>query len=496
MRTRRFVLTLLVLLCAGCATPLHRAAMHNDAAAIHSLLAAGVPVDELDGRSYTALHYAALYGAYDAAVALLDAGADVFAGGPNGTPREAALRARDPRLATLIETYERRRTTLGVEPPPPGAVAAPREPPPAPREIHQAARQGSVRSLEALLDAGGDPDARLAKSDDPATGGKTPLMAAVEADNLGAVRLLLRRGARVEAQNDIGMTAAAYALHYHAGEGVVEALRDAALKAKGAAPKPARPAPSSDIDAPSPRGAGRTLDYALVVGIEDYESLPKAAYGLRDARTVRRHLEALGVPPGHITLLEGPAAAGAKLRDALRRLPRGVTRDSTVFVYYAGLGTPDPVTGDPYLVPWDAEPLFLTASAYPLKELYAELAGLKARRVFVALDTCFSGAGGRSVLAKGARPLVAWTAVSVPAGLTVFAAATGGELSGTLDEQAHGIFTYHFLKGLSGARGAMDGTGVMTPRSLFDYLKPLVQDDARRQDREQTPRLLGDDASF
>ena len=256
---------------------------------------------------------------------------------------------------------------------------------------------------------------------------------------------------------------------------------------------PEKKEPSSDVDAPSRRGAERPNDFALVIGIEEYQSLPKAEYGARDAKIVRKHFEAIGVPARNIISLEGSQATGSKLRSYLQQwLPRNVKPDSTVFVYYSGHGAPDPENGDAYLVPWDADPMFLTTSAYPLKQFYSELAKLKAKRVVVALDACFSGSGGRSVLAKGARPLVSKVDESLPAAanLTVLAAASGSEITGTLDDQAHGIFTYYFLKGLSG--------GAKTPRALFDYLKPKVQDDARRQNREQSPTLNGSgaDAAF
>ncbi|MDD5305091.1 MAG: caspase family protein, partial [Elusimicrobia bacterium] len=259
--------------------------------------------------------------------------------------------------------------------------------------------------------------------------------------------------------------------------------------APAVAPAPERRNPSSDVDAPSRRGVERPNDFALVIGIEDYQSLPKADYGARDAQTVRKHFEAMGVPARNIISLEGSQATGSKLKNYLQQwLPRNVKPESTVFVYYSGHGAPDPENGDAYLVPWDADPMFLTTSAYPLKQFYAELAKLKAKRVVVALDACFSGSGGRSVLAKGARPLVSKVDESVPssANLTVLAAASGSEITGTLDDQAHGIFTYYFLKGLSG--------GAKTPRALYDYLKPHVQDDARRQNREQSPTLSGSGA--
>ena len=262
----------------------------------------------------------------------------------------------------------------------------------------------------------------------------------------------------------------------------------ARMRAAAAMP-PEKKEITSDVDAPTSRGAGRPNDFALVIGIEEYQSLPKADFGARDAKIVRKHFEAMGVPARNIISLEGSQATGSKLKNYLQQwLPRNVRPESTVFVYYSGHGAPDPETGEAYLVPWDADPMFLTTSGYPLKQFYAELTKLKAKRVLVALDACFSGSGGRSVLAKGARPLVAKVDESVPASanLTVLAAASGTEITGSLDDQGHGIFTYHLLKGLA--------AGAKTPRALFDYLKPHVQDDARRQNREQSPTLNGSGA--
>jgi hypothetical protein len=241
-----------------------------------------------------------------------------------------------------------------------------------------------------------------------------------------------------------------------------------------------------------PTGAARTDDYALVVGIEEYQSLPKAKFALRDAETARKHFLALGIPERNIIALEGSGATGNKLKSYLQEwLPLNVNPRSTLFFYYSGHGAPDTKNGEAYLVPWDGDPKFLKSTAYPLKQLYADLGKLKAKRVIVTLDSCFSGAGGRSVLADGARPLVVKTDDVLPASekVTVLAAASGDEITGSRDESGHGLFTYFFLKGLSGA--AKDPAGAVTPKSLFDYLKPPVQDEAHRQNRVQTPTLVG-----
>jgi hypothetical protein len=101
------------------------------------------------------------------------------------------------------------------------------------------------------------------------------------------------------------------------------AARASAPAAPVAAAKPREI--SSDIDAPPSRGAERPDDFALVIGIEDYQSVPRADYGARDAKTVRRHLEALGFPSRNIIALTGPEATGSKLRSYLEEwLPLNV----------------------------------------------------------------------------------------------------------------------------------------------------------------------------
>lgn len=69
---------------------------------------------------------------------------------------------------------------------------------------------------------------------------------------------------------------------------------------------------------------------------------------------------------------------------------------------YQGL----PKRGEAYIVPCDGDPNYLEVTGYSLKRLYNKLTKLHFAEVCVVLDSSFSGIGGRSVLAKGTRPLV------------------------------------------------------------------------------------------
>jgi hypothetical protein len=242
----------------------------------------------------------------------------------------------------------------------------------------------------------------------------------------------------------------------------------------------------SDVDEPTYRQPQKAEDFAFVVGIEEYSDLPPARFAARDAAAVVRHFEALGVPRRNIIHLANARATGTSLKKYLESwLPRNVKATSRVYFYYSGHGAPDPSTGEAFIIPWDGDANFLQDTAYPVQKLYGELEALKAREVIVALDACFTGAGGRSVLASGARPLVVSADIQTAGKLTLLTAASSNEITTTLDAKGHGMFTYFFLKGLGGA--AEDAEGRITAQSLFHYLKPHVQDEARRQNREQTP---------
>jgi len=271
-------------------------------------------------------------------------------------------------------------------------------------------------------------------------------------------------------------------------------MLDAMREVPGAVPGPGQVENiNSDIDRPQYKLTEDPRAFAIVVGVEKYSNdLPPAQFAERDAQAMKNHLIAMGYPERNIKLLLGSRAVRSALEAYLEEwLPRNVKGGDRVFFYFSGHGAPDPTSGQAYLVPWDGAPNFLDRTAYPLKKLYAGLNSLPAGQIVVALDTCFSGTGGRSVLAPGTRPLVLQADISTISNpkLTLFAASSAKEVTATLKEQGHGIFTYYFLKGLGGE--ARNSAGVVTMRGLYQYLKPKVQDAASLQNRDQTPALEG-----
>ncbi len=362
--------------------------------------------------------------------------------------------------------------------------------------LNIAAYHGNVRAMKALIAKGADVNAR-------GTGNYAPLDLALVSNSEAAVRLLLENGVPITRE-----TAEGVARNLNLSSAVKILIANAYRRQNGEETTETTPSPeiptapmtvpsasaTSDIDSPHHRSPEHPDDFAVVVGVEKYSNeLPEAQFAEHDAAAVKAHLLALGYPERNIKYLVGSHASLSNIEAYVEDwLPRNVKAEGQVFFYFSGHGAPAPETGQAFLVPWDGNPNFLDKTAYPLQKLYASLGSLKAHRVIVALDSCFSGAGGRSVLAEGTRPLV--TKVSMAptrdSKLLVYAAASPNEVTSTFKEQGHGTFTYFFLKGLDGGAQAQDGT--VSARGLFDYLKPRVQDAANRQNRDQTPVLIGD----
>ena len=252
----------------------------------------------------------------------------------------------------------------------------------------------------------------------------------------------------------------------------------------------------SDIDElPALQAPKNSRAYAIVIGIEHYrQKLPKADYATEDAKLVAEYLiQTLGYQAENVVLLTNERALQSDFTKYFEKwLPNNVDPNSTVFVYYSGHGAPNTKTGDAYLVPYDGDPAFIDETGFSLKRLYADLGKLPAKKVIVALDSCFSGAGGRSVIAKGSRPLVMnlQSNVVLPKNMTVLSASSGDQTSSTYDDKGHGLFTYFLLKGIKN-EDVTRADGSLKIDDLYGYLKPQVERIARKQyNNEQTPQLM------
>ena len=235
-------------------------------------------------------------------------------------------------------------------------------------------------------------------------------------------------------------------------------------------------------------------DWGLVIGIEDYADLPDVEYARRDALIVKEYfVKIMGVPEENIISLIDSDATKARIEGYLKEyIPANVGKDTTLYVYFAGHGVPDMKKGDPYLVPYDGDTRFIAQTGYKLKDFYQDLDNLNIQKVYVFLDSCFSGVASRAaeMLTKGARPaLIHAEDVHLDSDEVVsISAATAEQTSNSYPEAKHGLFTYFLLRALKGEADADDDRWISV-KEIFEYVENHVVRVSRRMGTEQTPTI-------
>lgn len=236
-------------------------------------------------------------------------------------------------------------------------------------------------------------------------------------------------------------------------------------------------------------------NWGLIIGIENYNRLPKVDYARKDALIVRDYfIRILGVPEENIITLIDMDATKASIEGYLKKyIPNNVGKKATLYVYFAGHGMPGVKKGEPYLVPYDADTRFIEQTGYKLISFYQDLYKLDLERVHVFLDSCFSGVASRAaeMLIKGARPaLIHVEQVRPPSSSIISLNATStGQISNAFPEKRHGLFTYYLLRGMKGEADT-DKDGWTSMKEVYGYVRSHVRRVSRRMQSEQTPSIV------
>ncbi len=242
--------------------------------------------------------------------------------------------------------------------------------------------------------------------------------------------------------------------------------------------------------------------FALVIGIEKYRDVIAATGARRDAEQVAEMMRTtFGVGEERMRVLLDDRATRTDIIKQVKWLQQNVNSGGRIYVYFSGHGAPEPSSGVSYIVPYDGDPQYLGESAIKMSDILSDLEKTKAKDVLVVADSCFSGGGGRSVLAPGTRPLVHVEPVKSTARVALLSASSGAEISGPAPGGKGGLFSKYFLQALANGEGDINGDGQISLKELEDWVKPRVKREAKKANRDQTPNLqvgkkLGDPGEF
>jgi len=227
--------------------------------------------------------------------------------------------------------------------------------------------------------------------------------------------------------------------------------------------------------------AGRTLytnSWALVIGIDRYRRPGlHLSYAVSDARSVYDLLGRLGFPPENMFLLLNEQATKRRIQEMLGdELRKRTEPDDRLFVFFAGHGVTVDLPGGGqvgYLLPVDADPDQLHATAIPMSDIREVSNLLPAKHIFFAIDACYSG-----LAAQRSAPTVLQNAIDLQTlvrGRLREILTAGERDQPVIEEAGHGVFTRRLLEGLAGEADYAPRDGVITGWELASWLIPRVQ---------------------
>ncbi len=235
---------------------------------------------------------------------------------------------------------------------------------------------------------------------------------------------------------------------------------------------------------------------AIIIGIENYKSFPKADFSNNDARVFYDYaLRQLGVRSENIKLLvDGDADEIDIMKAFTIWLPSRVTRNTDIYVYYSGHGLPTADGQGLYLLPQRADRDFIEKTAINQQEINAALQRAKPKSVTIFLDSCYSGLArtGEALLAS-ARPITLKASTpKFPIEFTVITASKADQISSSSPDLKHGIFSYYLMRGMEGEADT-NKDGKITFGEMHSYLSENVAKHSSLLNRVQQPNFIGDE---
>ena len=233
-----------------------------------------------------------------------------------------------------------------------------------------------------------------------------------------------------------------------------------------------------------PGGEGRPSLYreswAVVIGINDYQTWPKLRYAVNDATAVEEALiNKFGFRRDHVRKLLNGDATRQHIMQVLGdefTNPNEVQREDRVFFFFAGHGATRTM-GDNrqigFIVPVDADRENYYSTAISMPQLREATDLIAAKHIYFVMDSCYSGLAlsrGGGAFSKDRSYLEEITRRTSRQILTV-----GGAEQQVADDgpNGHSVFTWALLQGLQG-QADLDGNGFITASELGAYISPIV----------------------
>ncbi|MBF0225829.1 MAG: hypothetical protein HQK76_10270 [Desulfobacterales bacterium] len=161
-------------------------------------------------------------------------------------------------------------------------------------------------------------------------------------------------------------------------------------------------------------------------------------------------------------------------------------KKSDVFIYYIGASLIDKESKKSYICPTDFDPKYTEQTGYSISALIDNIAEMEPKRIIMIFDTGFE-VGNDS----GISPFNEYFG-NISKGI-VLLSSSYGQISNDYEDKKHSLFTYFFLKAISGFSD-VDGDRNLSFQEIFSYISnetEAIPYWARRLNKSQMPVMIG-----
>ena len=230
--------------------------------------------------------------------------------------------------------------------------------------------------------------------------------------------------------------------------------------------------------------------WAVIIGINDYEHMPKLNYAVNDAVAVKEMLiSKYSFKENHIKMILNEEASKDNIIQGFHQLLQKAGEKDRVLVFYAGHGETYQLPGGGemgYIIPINGNPEELYLTSIPMSELY-EIAQMSyAKHILYLVDACYGGLAIDATrgLAKSTPNFL--QKITREKGRYIITAGDKDEQVIERSEWGHSAFTKNLLAGLGKKVADIDDDGVITTRELGRFMEERVYNET---DGFHTPQI-------
>ena len=234
--------------------------------------------------------------------------------------------------------------------------------------------------------------------------------------------------------------------------------------------------------------------WALVIGINDYQNVPKLHYAVEDAMAIKNMLiNEYGFPRDNVRYLIDESATQSNINKELSNIVKSAGKKDRVVFYFAGhgetesMGLEDGNIG--FLIPVDgnSEDLFFTA--IDMDQIKRNAKYSKAKHMMFLIDACYGGLAAVNTRSLNTNTPNFLDKIVTEKARQIITAGSEDEKVIEKDEWEHSAFTKSILSGLKNQKADQNQDGYITGTELGLYIQENVSIETQNFQTPQTKRL-------